>query len=233
MSSALPFDPARKVIIAGTGRCGTTFLIQLLTLLGCDTGLVHRDGRWFHTVFQDCRVAADGEILHVDRRGPAGVEFFPTMHDAINAGCETHFAPDDTADVIAALPKYIKNPRLAWLLHRYLDAELVQVEHVIVPVRDLGAVASSKLPIGRVDPSQTWYHRDVSALRSESGRELGELVTTLITRDIPHSFIAFPRLIDDPVYCHDRLLPVLPPITYTDFLNAFRLLADESKVHHR
>lgn len=33
----------RKIIITGTGRSGTTFLVQLLTLLGADTGYDYQD----------------------------------------------------------------------------------------------------------------------------------------------------------------------------------------------
>lgn len=40
MSTALPNQPVKrdKILITGTGRAGTTFLIRLFTLLGMDTG---------------------------------------------------------------------------------------------------------------------------------------------------------------------------------------------------
>ena len=38
--SLMPDQAIHKVIITGTGRAGTTFLMQLLTAIGLDTGFV-------------------------------------------------------------------------------------------------------------------------------------------------------------------------------------------------
>ncbi len=45
-------EPIHKVIITGTGRAGTTFLVQLLTELGLDTGYTRRT--WSRDYFEHC-----------------------------------------------------------------------------------------------------------------------------------------------------------------------------------
>jgi len=50
-------DSSRKVIISGTGRAGTTFLVQLLTELGLETGYTPGD-----------------EHRHIDEHSQGGLE---------------------------------------------------------------------------------------------------------------------------------------------------------------
>lgn len=58
--------PTHKVIIAGTGRSGTTFLVRLLTELGMDTGI--HAGNWDRKYFENCNAGLEHEIL--DPRTP-------------------------------------------------------------------------------------------------------------------------------------------------------------------
>jgi hypothetical protein len=52
----------RHVIISGTGRAGTTFLVQLLTELGLDTGLTdsHTD------IFENCNAGMEKDLREPD-----------------------------------------------------------------------------------------------------------------------------------------------------------------------
>jgi glycosyltransferase involved in cell wall biosynthesis len=63
-----PPPPAEtgKIIISGTGRAGTTFLVQLLTALGLDTGFT--DDTW--PLHYDSRCAAGLEFDLADRHAP-------------------------------------------------------------------------------------------------------------------------------------------------------------------
>jgi hypothetical protein len=58
--------PEHKVIITGTGRSGTTFLVRLLGALGLDTGITERN--WDRKYFEHCKAGLEHEIL--DRRTP-------------------------------------------------------------------------------------------------------------------------------------------------------------------
>ena len=48
------------IIISGTGRAGTTFLVQLFTVLGLDTGFTDTTS----AVFQNCNAGMEWDIRH-------------------------------------------------------------------------------------------------------------------------------------------------------------------------
>lgn len=50
----------KKIIITGTGRAGTTFLVQLLTELGLDTG--YTPETWHKDYFEHCHAGLEHEI---------------------------------------------------------------------------------------------------------------------------------------------------------------------------
>lgn len=52
--------PEHKVIITGTGRAGTTFLVQLLTELGLDTGFTPES--WRLSYFEHCSAGLEGDV---------------------------------------------------------------------------------------------------------------------------------------------------------------------------
>ncbi len=56
--------PSHKIIITGTGRAGTTFLVQLLTELGLDTG--YRPGSWGRDYFEHSSAGLERDILAED-----------------------------------------------------------------------------------------------------------------------------------------------------------------------
>ena len=58
--------PEHKVIITGTGRAGTTFLVRLLGALGLDTGISERN--FANKYFEQCNAGLEHEIL--DRKTP-------------------------------------------------------------------------------------------------------------------------------------------------------------------
>lgn len=53
--------PAHKVIITGTGRAGTTFIVRLLTEIGCDTGFDCRS--WKKSYSEHCCAGLEWDIL--------------------------------------------------------------------------------------------------------------------------------------------------------------------------
>ncbi len=93
-----------KVVITGTGRAGTTLLVQVLTDLGLDTGFSPDHA--------------------VDERVNAGLEF---RIESPNA------------------PRIVKDPNLSRRLGGLLDRGEVEIEHVIIPVRDLDVAVASRV----------------------------------------------------------------------------------------
>ncbi|HEY1791694.1 MAG TPA: hypothetical protein VGG34_02150 [Opitutaceae bacterium] len=53
--------PEHKVIITGTGRAGTTFMVHLLSVLGLDTGISGKN--WHKKYFEHCHAGLEHDIL--------------------------------------------------------------------------------------------------------------------------------------------------------------------------
>jgi hypothetical protein len=83
-------QPVHKVIISGTGRCGTTFLVQLLTELGLDTGISSRN--WEKKYYEHCNAGLEHDLL--DPKAPYIVKN-PALCDTLAAALATgRFAID-------------------------------------------------------------------------------------------------------------------------------------------
>ena len=54
-------SPIHKVVVTGTGRAGTTFIMRVLTECGLDTGFTHRT--WKRDYFRHCHAGMERNIL--------------------------------------------------------------------------------------------------------------------------------------------------------------------------
>lgn len=108
-----------KIIIAGTGRAGTSFLVRLLTRLDIDTG-------WNRNV--------DGFIPSIR----AGCE--------IQWGSDHHNIPP-SPEWLETAPRIIKSPYLSRHLTALVE-QGTKIDHVIIPIRDLDDATNSRLNAG-------------------------------------------------------------------------------------
>jgi hypothetical protein len=194
--SAATKAPAHKVVITGTGRAGTTFLVRLLTELGLDTGFTRRN--WPRDYFRHC---------------DAGLE-----HDL--AGAET--------------PYIVKNPALCETLESILAEGRVMVDHAFIPIRDLDAVAFSRIRVGGANesvPGGLLKNSDPGRQKAILAEMFHQLVHTLVAHDIPHTFLLFPRFACDPDYAHARLRPMLGHIPVETFREAFARVSNPALIH--
>jgi hypothetical protein len=171
-------DPARarKVIIAGTGRAGTTLLVQVLTDLGLDTGFT-----------------PDAEI---DARAAAGLELPAAGRNS---------------------PRIIKSPHLSRWLAGLLDDGRIEVEHVVIPIRDLDVAAASRVRLARYGADLHTWGGLFGTTRATRQREAlamieYELMYTIARHDLPHTFLEFPRFAQDWRYTHAKLAFLDPAI---------------------
>src|SRR3954468_18928156 len=100
----MPAAREPKIVIAGTGRAGTTLLVQVLTDLGFDTGF----------------------------RANPNIEY------EARAGLERNIRSADA-------PRVVKAPGLSLELDDLVVRGEVELEHVIIPVRDLDVVSASRV----------------------------------------------------------------------------------------
>lgn len=158
-----------KVIITGTGRAGTTLLVQVLTDLGLDTGFSpdHR----------------------VDERINAGLEF---RIESPNA------------------PRIVKDPNLSRRLGGLLDRGAVEIEHVIIPVRDLDVAVASRVRNTKYGSNLHTFGGLFGTARATRQREalallFYELLYTVTRYDLPHTLLLFPRFTEDWEYTYEKL----------------------------
>ena len=196
-----------KIIITGPGRSGTTFLIQLLTRLGMDTGFSPESETYLTGIRAGCEWPIE-----------------------INVGEETN---DEIRANIEAAPRVLKSPNWSLALKYLLLNDLIDVEHVFVPIRDLNVAARSRLDVGL----------DWMVLDSLEGDErvqdqanilamvLGRVIEACFLWEVPCTMLHFPTIVTDPGYCHSKLAPVLgADITEQEFITAWTALARPSQI---
>ena len=165
----------KKIFIAGAGRSGTTFLMQLLTRVGLDTG------------FKPYQ-----EPICLDTR--AGCEFPFKME-----GNE-----EDIRKEIRNYPKVIKSPGISFLLTAMLDHKLMELERVLIPVRRLRESAESRVSVGLFWGVHE-NSKDVSSQHDVHAMALGQSIEACVIHEIPFTFLKFPKFVEQYEYCYDCL----------------------------
>jgi hypothetical protein len=214
-------DFPHKVLITGTGRAGTTFLVQLLTELGLDTGYTAEEAR-----------------RRVDAHSQAGLE-----HDLPRSGGKPTIRdwlrqPKHTVRALwqgsPTTPYIIKNPALCDTLGEILASQRLVIDHVYIPLRDLEEAALSRARVGGHDGSQPgglWKTGDPRRQKAVLAEMFFRLVHTLAMYDVPHTFLLFPRLVEDWVYAYAKLSFLVQDIDRETFRAAFARVAAPELVH--
>lgn len=186
-----------KVIITGPGRSGTSFLVQLLTRLGMDTGYEPYN------------------------------EYFV---DELRAGCEY---PGDYTSDFDKLPRFIKGPVWAYWLKYIVVNNITEIEHVVMPMRDLTESAESRLNVGL----DFMVDKDYVKMPGPHLNEIQENVLAMLTGKvleacylygIPLTLMRFPRLVQDDAYCWLKMSEFVE-VDYGDFLKKWKELVNERR----
>ncbi|MFM7270459.1 MAG: hypothetical protein ACKO2C_02340 [Actinomycetes bacterium] len=188
-----PLEP--RIVITGTGRAGTTLLVQILTDLGFDTGFS-----------PDARIDAN-----------------------THAGLETRLDSPDA-------PRIVKSPNLSRRLDEILSAGTANVEHVIIPIRDLDVAAASRVRAtkygsnlhimgGLFGTTRATKQREALALLSY------QLMLTLAKHEVPHTLLLFPRFAGDGEYLYEHLSFLDPTIPKERWVAATTARSQPSLIH--
>ena len=205
-----------RLIITGSGRSGTSFLVKLLTELDYPTGFKKEGDDYTRT------------------RGDKddGYEF----SDSIRAGMEY---PVDIEGTVGELkeqaqifPQILKSPHYSVVLKFLLQHEIMNVGHILMPVRDLEEVAASRQQEGL-----QWIFPDSVeglTLRAHGNAiAVGRTVEACMLFDVPLSLMHFPHLITNKDYCFEGLQNILGDIHEERFSDTFDALADPSRIQIR
>lgn len=193
--------PREKIVIAGPGRAGTTFLVRVLTKLGLETG-------WSPEF-------ADDFSPVVAKNGSRGSGFEVQILEYV---WWQYFTP-----------RIVKSPVWSFRLRSYLDSGFIKPLHVFIPVRDLEEVGVSRVAAGLPWAPEALGANSADHQSLTSACALGAVVSTCMTRGIPFTLMEFPCLVQSPTYCWDRLsrgIPELQEVGEQAFVAAFSELGE-------
>ncbi len=194
--------PRRHVIISGTGRAGITFLAQLFTRLGIDTGFNDVTS----SVYANCNA---GTELDIRDPGAPYVIKSPWL-------CQHLEEVLDAGDVVidrAIIP----------VRDLYSAAE---------SRRDVARRADPSLRQNPAEiPGGLWQTSVESEQEIVLAELFYNLLHTLAKHDVPVTLLYFPRIIHDPEYLHAKTKFLLPDQDYGKFLAAFQETANPRLVH--
>jgi hypothetical protein len=172
----------------------------------------------------------DGRILKMDR---SKMNTDPVFSGKVNAGCEPLLCLKDTVEFVSTeIPEVIKDPRLAWYGHELIDAGILNIRHMIVCVRDLKHVATSKSEGMKGQDTGKWYQHSFEKTYDISAWQLGVCVAEMTVRRVPMTFLEFPRFVKDVDYFLTKMLEVFPDKKPKVLHEAWNKTANAKLVHH-
>lgn len=189
------------MIISGTGRAGTTFLMQLLTALGHDTG------------FADINAV-------VDEESNAGMEY-DLRHAAAPYIVKSPWICDYLEALLEEQPDIVIDHAIIPMRDLFAAAESRRDV-----MRRLGADDSQPNVTGGL-----WLTTTAAEQENVLTQQLYKLIHTLAKRDIPVTLLYFPRLVHEPQYLYAKLKSLLVNISYEEFHEAFSRTARPQLVH--
>ena len=192
------------VIISGTGRAGTTFLVQLLTELGLDTGF-----------------ANPNEQIREDR-GNAGMEW--NLRNNPNAPyIVKNPALCEYLDRILKSENITIDHAIVPIRDLYSAAESRRSvarkgkPNFLIPRRFLGV--------------RKWAIRRPEEQESVLAQNFFRLLHAIAEHNIPMTLLYFPKLAKDPKYLFQKINFLLKGISYEKFAEAFQKISRPEFIH--
>jgi len=185
-----------KVIISGTGRSGTTMLVQLLTKLGLDTGFNSVQD----SVYENCN--AGMEYWLEDPNAPYIVKN-PWLCDYLEGLLETgEFTIDHAFVPVRNLTSAAQS-------------------RISVNKKSGRSVGDYLLQRHKPVPGGLWHTSKPSQQEGVLAKQLYKLMYVITLYDIPHTFMHFPRIASDSDYLFTKLAPVLSGVSKSFFDDCF------------
>lgn len=192
------------VIISGTGRAGTTFLVQLLTELGLDTGFPHARAQ----IYDNANAGMEYDIRNA-QNAPYIVKS-PGLCDYLDEALQG----DDIVIDHAIVP--MRDLYSAAQSRREVDSK--------------AAPGLDVVPGGLWPRMEKGLHASINQEWILAGK-LYNLMYTLAKYDIPVLLLLFPRFVNDPEYLYQKLRFLLGTISYSAFLEAFDAIRKPELIH--
>lgn len=189
------------VVITGTGRAGTSFLVILLTFLEFDTGY-------------------SSKSMPINAFARAGLEHDIRMENApyiVKSPWFCDYAEDVIQNRKDILIEHVFIPMRD--LHAAAESRRFVTEIAksnLSPEEWNKAVATASIPGGLVHTNDKDQQEMILSL------QLYNLTLALANSRIPVTLMHYPRIVKDSEYLYNKLKPILKDITYSQFESAFK-----------
>ena len=193
-----------KIIVTGPGHCGTTYFMKLLSELGFDTGFD--------------AAGPSAQRLANDKNPWHGFEWPIRGKHAVKEN----------------MPRIIKSPKICMDLMGRAAVWDWNIEHVYILLRDYKDIANHRWTYKH--PTKTGGIRDLAEAEHKQANEtkaamwVGNIVYTVVSENIPYTFLMFPRIVTDPYYLWSTC-GLFKTMLYTQFKAGFDKVADIQDVH--
>ena len=202
----------KHVIITGTGRAGTSFLVELMTHLGLETGYEVDD------IAKHKSKAARAGLEHDIRRddapyivkSPWFCDYAAEVLEREDIQIEHAFIPMRDLQAAAESRRHVTNETVASM------SFLKRLRYYWRPATLAGGM---------------WPMNSGSSQEALLLDKLYNLVLTLSSSTIPVTLLRYPLLTDDSLYLYAKLQPILNGIGFEEFDATFSRVANPSLVH--
>ena len=196
----------RHLVITGTGRAGTTLLVQYLTVLGFDTGFSRQQG-----------------LEGLSRNGHAGFEHTKFPADGIPYVLK---APA----LIGQIPRALESGDVA------IDAAIVPVRDIFAAAESRRAVSRQRATPEQPSPQPpggVWRTDDPANQEAALLELFYRLIESLVRFDVPTWFLPFPAFARDHAVLWHRLGPLLERygVTAEESADAFAAVVRPEWIH--
>jgi len=201
----------KHVVISGTGRAGTSFLVQLLTKLGLETGFTEQT----MTLNQNARAGLEWDVRKENApyivKSPYFCDHAEEVVQRNDIVIEHVFIPVRDLQAAAESRRFVVDTAVSKLpLWQKLK----------------GKIKPPKVPGGLFNTKRKGKQEDVLLL------EFHKLMLALSSVQIPVTLLQYPKLVRDSAYLYKKLSPILGAISYEQFLTAFKQTVRPDWVHN-
>jgi len=205
--------PRGHVVITGTGRAGTTFLVQLLTNLNLDTG--YNAETMSKGIQENARAGLENDVRKDSSPYIVKSTYFCDYASEVvkreDLRLEHVFIP--VRDLFAAAESRRFVTRKAVSKMPFLK----RLKNTIKPPKVAGGLMHSRVK-----------RKQETILMGQ----LYNLILALSEAHIPVTLLQFPKLVKDSAYLYEKLKPILRAISYAEFASTFARTVRPELVHN-
>lgn len=199
----------RHVVITGTGRAGTTFLIELLTHLGLETGFKPNE-------IELDKIARAGLELDIRDENAPYIIKNPWFLDY----AEEVFMREDIIVEHIFVP--IREISAAAKSRSLVDKEARTQMDILRKFFKKSSTIKGAL----------WHAKSQKEQEIVLLYKMFHFLLSISDTFIPVTFLRFPRIINDEKYLFEKLSPILSDINFDQFSIVFSKIANPSLVHY-